>query len=578
MGLKKIMIIKEKVLGITLFSLFMSIGWITGISPLKTSLKTSQEASLSIKRMFADGPVLNLNNDYVSSNQYKIDILHYDLELDLYPKEKMLKGIAEITGVTMEPELDRIDLNFYNNLKIKELTLNNLSAKFENEGTKLSVFLDDVRMDTFKLKVVYEGTPKLAGLSAFVFGEIDGRSAVYNLSEPSYASTWFPCNDIPSDKVLLDIKITNDSSQTSISNGFLVSKELNRDRMTYHWKTYYPISTYLICLYSSKYVEFEDKYISADGDTMPIQYYAFPNQLDEAKIDFKDTPKMIAFFSKTFGEYPFIKEKYGIAEFLWQMGAMEHQTITGIGSNFVGGKNFFEDVYVHELAHHWWGNAVGPATWKDIWLNEGFATYSEALYAESKSGKDALQSTMLNKFSDEFSNMLYDPGENLFSPTVYDKGAWVLHMLRWEVGDSIFFEILRTYFEKFKYKSAATNDFIHVCENLSKRDLTKFFDQWVFTGKENIQLDYKWIIKKESDGKNLIILSLTQSQENYSTFEFKLEVKLEYDNGKSSSKIFYINEKETTIEILVDEQPNQLVLDPNSWLLANIKDRNNYED
>ncbi|HEY4755709.1 MAG TPA: M1 family aminopeptidase, partial [Ignavibacteriaceae bacterium] len=166
----------------------------------------------------------------------------------------------------------------------------------------------------------------------------------------------------------------------------------------------------------------------------------------------------------------------------------------------------------------------------------------------------------------------------LFSPTVYDKGAWVLHMLRWEVGDSIFFEILRTYFEKFKYKSASTSDFIHVCENLSKRDLTKFFDQWVFTGKENIQLDYKWIIKKESDGKNLIILSLTQSQENYSTFEFKLEVKLEYDNGKSSSKIFYINDKETTIEILVDEQPNQLVLDPNSWLLANIKDRNNYED
>jgi len=99
-----------------------------------------------------------------------------------------------------------------------------------------------------------------------------------------------------------------------------------------------------------------------------------------------------------------------------------------------------------------------------------------------------------------------------------------------------------------------------------------------FTGKENIELDYKWIIKKESDGKNLIILSLTQSQENYSTFEFKLEVKLEYDNGTSSSKIFYINEKETTIEILVNEQPNQLVLDPNSWLLANIKDRNSYED
>jgi len=572
------MMIKEKILGITLFSLFMSIGWLTGISPLKTSLKTSREASLSIKRMFANGPVININSDYVSSNQYKIDVWHYDLDLDLYPKEKMLKGIAEITGIILQPEIDRIDLNFYDNLTIKELTLNSLSARFENEGTRLSVFIEGSRIDTFKLKVIYEGTPKRTGLSAFVFGEINGMSVVYNLNEPSYASAWFPCNDIPSDKVLLDMRITNDSSQTSVSNGVLVSKELNRDRMTYHWKTYYPISTYLICLYSSTYAEFGDKYISATGDTMPIQYYVFPNHLEEAKIDFKDTPKMIEFFAKTFGEYPFLKEKYGIAEFLWQMGAMEHQTITGIGSSFIGGKNFFEDVYVHELAHHWWGNAVGPASWKDIWLNEGFSTYSEALYAESKSGNEALQSKMLSKFSDEFSSILYDPGKNLFGTTVYDKGAWVLHMLRWEVGDSIFFDILKTYFEMYKYRSASTSDFIRVCENLSKRDLSKFFNQWVYSGNENIQLDYKWIIKKDSNHKNLIILHLIQKQEKYPVFEFKLEVMLEYDNQKSFSKIYSVDKREKRIEIILDERPNQLILDPDNWLLANIKDRNSYEN
>jgi aminopeptidase N len=568
---------KEKVLGITLFSLFMSVGWLTGISPLKTSLNTSKDASLSLKRIITNGPQVDIDSDYILSGQYKIDILHYELYIELFPTDKKLKTIAEITGLILQPEIDRIDLNFYDNLKINELTLNNFSAKFENKGTRLSIYLPDMVSDTFQLKISYEGTPKRTGLSAFVFGEINGNSVVYNLNEPTYASTWFPCNDIPSDKALLDIKITNDSSQTSVSNGILVSKVLNEDRTTYHWKTIYPISTYLICLYSSDYAEFTDTYISMTNDTMPIQYYVLPNHLDEAKIDFKNMPKIIEFFAKTFGEYPFVKEKYGVAEFLWQVGAMEHQTITGIGSNFLGGKNFFEDIYIHELAHHWWGNAVGPATWKDIWLNEGFSTYSEALYAESYSGKKGLQSTMQSKFSDEFSNTLYDPGKNLFSSTVYDKGAWVLHMLRWEVGDSVFFEILRTYFEEYKYKNASTNNFISVCERISKKDFSKFFDQWVFTGTDNIQLNYKWITKKQSDEKHLIILDLAQKQEQYSSFQFRLEVMLEYDNGRSYSKLYEVNQREMTIEIEVDEKPNQIILDPNNWLLANIKDMNSYE-
>ncbi len=572
------MMIKQKVIGISLFSFFMVVGWLTGLSPIKTSLNTSREAALSIKKIFSDGPILNLSSEYISPNQYKIDILHYDLEIDLFPEKKFLKGIASITGVVKEPGVDRIDLNFYDNLKIKELSLNNKIAEYENKETRLTVFTDGEIQDTFILRIEYEGTPKRAGLSAFVFGEIDGQSLVYNLNEPSYASTWFPCNDMPSDKVLLDIKITNDSSQTSVSNGILINKYLDNNRMTYHWKTVYPISTYLICLYSSRYFSFEDKYISASGDTMPIHYYVLAKHVKEAEVDFKATPKMIEVFSKTFGEYPFIKEKYGIAEFLWQMGAMEHQTITGIGSNFVSGKNYFEDVYVHELAHHWWGNAVGPATWKDIWLNEGFATYSEAIYAEAISGKSALQSTMLSKYADDFTGTLYDPGKNLFSSKVYDKGAWVLHMLRWELGDSVFFKILREYFEAYKYKSATTLDFISVCEQVSKKDLKKFFDQWVFTGTENLQLDYKWKLKLQKDEKCLIILDLSQKQEQYYPFDFKLEVMFEYDDNKSFSRIYNVNSKEQSIEILLDKIPNQLILDPNNWLLANIKDRNSYEN
>ena len=186
------------------------------------------------------------------------------------------------------------------------------------------------------------------------------------------------------------MKITNDTSMISVSNGILIGEEINDSRKTYHWKTLYPISTYLIALYSSDYSTFGDQYISQDGkDTMLINYYVLPDKLEKAKIDFSEHVEILNFFANTFGEYPFIEEKYGVAEFLWSSGAMENQTSTGVASSLIGGKKLFLDFYVHELAHHWWGHAISPKSWKDIWLNEGFSSYSEALYFEHKGGDGA---------------------------------------------------------------------------------------------------------------------------------------------------------------------------------------------
>ena len=562
------------------FMIFFFIGWKLTIVPLKETLKELKESN-NIKRENYRGMPVRIPASYISDNQYQIDVLHYNLNFDLYPAKRMLKGDATITAILKNKDLKEIDLNFYDNMNISKVLLNNVPASYNISDTRLTIPIVKASPDTFNVRIVYEGTPKHEGLGSFTFGEIDSQSVVYNLSEPVYASTWFPCNDMPNDKALLDIKITNDSAETSVSNGVLMGTTLNGGRKTYHWKTYYPISTYLISIYSSRYDNFNDVYVSQNKkDTMKIEYYAFPEHLKYAKVDFKDHPEMIDFFSKTFGEYPFIKEKYGVAEFLWQLGAMENQTITGIGSNFVRGRKFFSDIYVHELAHSWFGDAVGPKTWKDIWLNEGFATYCEALYDEHNFGKKALHSSMLSKFQDNFPGTLYDPGDNLFNSTVYDKGAWVLHMLRHEVGDSVFFKILRTYYNEFKYKNASTEDFKNVCEKVSGKDLNKFFEQWVYAGIGDINLDYKWSSEKVNDREDStsyrVSIEFKQTQEKYNDYNFPIDIKFINNTDSGQTKTFYIVSRDTTLKTELSYKPSNIYLDPDSWLLASYNNLTNH--
>lgn len=508
-----------------------------------------------------------MDEDYISPNQYKIDVHKYELFFDLYPEEMMFIAKTILTGEVKDLSIKTIDINFYDNFEITRLTLNDVETKYKNDDKRLSIPFDEKFGSEFKLEVNYQGTPKKTGLAGFVFGKRNGISVVYNLSEPNYASSWFPCNDIPFDKTKMEIHITNDSSMVSVSNGVLVDVSTNGSRKTYHWKTEYPISTYLISVYSSDYEFFSDQYISLDKqDTMSVEYYVLPDKLESAKKDFSSQVKMIEVFAKLFGEYPFVKEKYGIAEFLWSFGAMEHQTISGVSSNMIGGNKFFEDTFAHELAHQWWGNAVGPKNWNDIWLNEGFSTYSEALYYEAVSGKEALQSTMLSKYRDNFSHTLTDPGSFLFTRTVYDKGAWVLHMLRWEVGDSSFFKILRNYYETYKYSNASTQDFKNICEEVSGLNLDKFFDQWIL-GKGEIELEYKTVIDSLGDGY-LTKFFLKQVQAEYDEFHFPLELEIKLKDGSSEFDRYYIESKDTVLEILSDKYPDYVVLDPNSWLLA----------
>ena len=560
---------QTKIISGILFIAFFTAGWYFGISPIQQSIRTSLENGTKIKNKLLTIPPVSVPSDYISDAQYQLDVLHYNINLDLYPEDQILKGDVVITAVLKDKTLSEVDLNLYDNMTISSILVDGKPAKYVNEDTRLSIETPASSLpDTFSIEIKYEGKPERKGLGSFSFGKKYDHWIVYNLSEPNYASTWFPCNDLPSDKAMLDMYITNDTTYVSASNGILMDTTDNGLRRTYHWKTLYPISTYLICLYSSVYSNFTESYVSQDKqDTMAIQYYAFPEDLENAKIDFNGHSGMIDFFSKTFGEYPFLKEKYGVAEFLWQLGAMEHQTLTGIGSNFVSGRRFFTDVYVHELAHQWFGDAVGPATWKDIWLNEGFATYCEALYTEHLAGPNALRSSMMSKFDESFSGTLYNPGDDLFSSLVYDKGAWVLNMLRWEIGDEAFFRTLRNYYQKFKYKNASTDDFKEVCEATSGRNLDQFFSQWVFTGNNVPQIDYNWVSESGSGSYN-VTLKLKQTEKGYNNYDLPIEFAFKSENGDTKVEKVRLTDVSQQYSFSLDFEPVEVIPDPNNHLLV----------
>ena len=509
-------------------------------------------------------------NSTLNQNQEKIDIKFYELNLDIDFNSSRLRGSVTVNGVIGNIYPDFIELDLYDNMTVDSILQNNIPILYLHENDMLKIPLSDITLDDenlFSLTIFYQGTPDHCGAGGFKFDEHQNIGHVWTLSEAYCARSWWPCKDDPSDKadsVNIIVSVPIEPAYIVASNGLLSSTTINNNKKTYFWKERYPITTYLVSLAIYPYTKWVDQYVSPiSSDTMLIEHYVFPDRYEASYPNYSLTKDMLSFFSELFGEYPFISEKYGHADFTWG-GGMEHQTLSSMGS-------FSQNLMVHELGHSWWGNLITCKTFNDIWLNEGFARYCQALWAEHMYGREAYFDFM-NNHAYYGAGTIYveNPSSNsqIFSAGLsYNKASWVLHMLRHKVGETMFFDILKSYAsnDSLSYNAASTSDFQKVCEDISGLDFEQFFQQWIY-GEKYPKYELSWW----HEGNGIYNVKIDQVQ-SYNFFSMPIDLKFSGSAGPMLVDTTIVIENNNSSQLYEFSGFNFLVenvmLDPENWIL-----------
>jgi aminopeptidase N len=393
---------------------------------------------------------------------------------------------------------------------------------------------------------------------------------ILSYSEPYGAPAWWMCKDDPSDKATYSIHLTVPDTLTAVSNGLLTSAVDNGDgTLTFNWESGYPMSPYLFSIAVTNFAAWTETYTALDGfTTMDVDYYAFPNDLEEAMESWNRNIEMMEYYAGIFGEYPFLDEKYGIAEFS-HGGAMEHQTCTSMGAYWVNGTHTNDFVVAHELAHSWVGDMITMSEWSHAWTKEGFATYCEALYFEQQYGTGYYHYYMRDMDIYNYGEyQIYDIDPPLHG-AIYYKGAWVMHMLRHVIGDAAYFDAIYAYTNTpdFRYDVADTEDLRGVFESAAGMDLEWFFDQWVYNPGYP-DYDVFWTAAETGGGWD-ITLDVEQVQSLGPVFKMPVDIEVTTVGGVES---FVVGDSLATQSFIlhVDEQPTGLSFDPDQWILRRL--------
>lgn len=507
---------------------------------------------------------------------------HVKLEVKPDFKNKKLYGKvstqfrAKVSGVSAV-DFDAVELH------IKSVKFGRTNLRFSQTYGKLSVSLgrEMKEGEKFTINIEYSCTPRRGIFFNYPDKEYPNRPIqAWTQGESDESRFWFPSIDDPNVKVTSEVIATVPKKFVAVSNGKLVSQKINKNgTKTSHWSHEIPHSVYLISLVAGEFSELKDSY-----DGIPIIYYVPKGREEDAKRTFVNTPDMMKFFSKSLGlKYPYPKySQVTVADFIF--GGMENTNATTLTDSCLLDKRAMidynsDELLAHELAHQWFGDLITCRDWANAWLNEGFATYFEALYHEHHLGSDEFAYKMLLEAEEYFGEdreryrrpivtNVYEDSVELFDRHLYNKAALILHMLRFVLGDNQFWRAIRHYVQKHKMQNVTTEDFRRAIEEATGRNLEPFFDQWFKkSGYPEFKVSYEW---NESSKTAKVTVNQNQST-NGETPVFMLPIEIAITARKRRVHRIDLKEKQQTFLFPMNEAPSAVEFDPSNWILKTLE-------
>lgn len=494
----------------------------------------------------------------------QIDITHYQIDLNVSDDSDTIWVTERIqfkhnnTKKNIVFNLASIDKTG-KGMQILSLDLNGRNVGYRHEYDSLYLDLKTPIKTALNLRVSFKGIPKdglVIGLNKF------GKRTFFGDNWPTRAQNWFACNDHLSDKATVEFIVTAPKKYDVVANGKLVSVEKNKNTKTHHYSSAVPLPTKVMVVGIAEMCMEEADVIN--GTT--VRSYVYPQNKRKAFYDLALAPSILEFYIDYIGPYEF--EKLDNVQSTTRFGGMENAGCIFYDEKALKGSRSSENLIAHEIVHQWFGNSATEKDWCHLWLSEGFATYLTNVYIQKTKGEEAFKEqlkqdrSIIISFEKRYAHAVVDTTYsslmNLLNPNSYQKGGWVLHMLRNEIGDKNFHQAIRDYYKKYRLSNADTRDFQHIVEEIAGKDLRWFFDQWLYTEghpKLNIELEIQ---------ENAIALSVNQTD---GLFEFTLPIKINFEDGTSTMDYLNIKDYQTRYKKIFKKAIKGVEIDPEVQLL-----------